>query len=93
MKARTRNAPAHAAPASGAGAVADDGRDARELNRDENARLCEGCVKCCTYITIEIDPPRHCPRVRQHLDSHRAILAGRSVVGERSPCYRHNPKN
>ena len=33
-------------------------RSARELTDEENADLCSGCVKCCTYITIEIDPPR-----------------------------------
>ena len=37
---------------------AEDGRDAKELSAAENANLCEGCVKCCTYITVEIDPPR-----------------------------------
>ena len=36
----------------------DDGRDAKELSPGENADLCTGCVKCCTYITIEIDAPR-----------------------------------
>ena len=35
-----------------------DTRDPKELSGEENARLCEGCVKCCTYITVEIDPPR-----------------------------------
>jgi hypothetical protein len=35
-----------------------DRRDPKELSGEENARLCEGCVKCCTYITVEIDPPR-----------------------------------
>ena len=43
--------PPHDAPSG-------DRRDAMELSPDENARLCEGCVKCCTYITVEIDPPR-----------------------------------
>jgi uncharacterized protein len=33
-------------------------RDALELTAEENADLCRGCVKCCTYITIEIDAPR-----------------------------------
>lgn len=70
---RTAPAPAHGAPTHGAHAhsvsahgalapdatvVADDGRDAKELSRDENSRLCEGCVKCCTYITVEVDAPR-----------------------------------
>ena len=36
----------------------DDGRDSKELSPAENADLCAGCVKCCTYITIEIDAPR-----------------------------------
>src|SRR5881397_2247985 len=36
----------------------DDPRDARELSAHENADLCAGCVKCCTYITVEIDVPR-----------------------------------
>jgi Fe-S-cluster containining protein len=49
VKARTRVS-AEAAP--------EDKRDAKELSGDENADLCQGCVKCCTYITVEIDPPR-----------------------------------
>jgi len=32
--------------------------DAVELSAAENADLCSGCVKCCTYITVEIDAPR-----------------------------------
>jgi Fe-S-cluster containining protein len=32
--------------------------DARALTAAENADLCSGCVRCCTYITVEIDPPR-----------------------------------
>src|SRR6185503_4149735 len=36
----------------------DDARGARDLPAEENADLCQGCVKCCTYITIEIDAPR-----------------------------------
>jgi Fe-S-cluster containining protein len=36
----------------------EDARRAEELTADENADLCSGCVKCCTYITVEIDPPR-----------------------------------
>src|SRR2546428_1254916 len=35
-----------------------DSRDARDLSPGENADLCSGCVKCCTYITVEIDAPR-----------------------------------
>jgi Fe-S-cluster containining protein len=35
-----------------------DSREATELTAEENADLCHGCVKCCTYITVEIDPPR-----------------------------------
>ncbi|HEY2954338.1 MAG TPA: hypothetical protein VGK89_03685 [Candidatus Eisenbacteria bacterium] len=49
MKARTRTAPAPE--------VADE-RDSKELSESENADLCHGCVKCCTYITVEIDAPR-----------------------------------
>ena len=41
-----------------AGPVAEDGRDAQELSPEENANLCAGCVKCCTYITVQIDTPR-----------------------------------
>jgi len=36
----------------------EDGRDALELSAGENADLCAGCVKCCTYITVEVDKPR-----------------------------------
>src|ERR1044072_5212956 len=36
----------------------DDDRDARELTAHENAELCAGCVRCCTYIAIEVDAPR-----------------------------------
>jgi hypothetical protein len=36
----------------------DDTRSAEDLTPEENAELCRGCVKCCTYITVEIDPPR-----------------------------------
>jgi hypothetical protein len=36
----------------------EDERESRELAAEENATLCRGCVKCCTYITIEVDPPR-----------------------------------
>ena len=32
--------------------------DARALTSAENADLCAGCVKCCTYIAIEVDSPR-----------------------------------
>jgi Fe-S-cluster containining protein len=39
-------------------AAIDDPRDAKELSSSENADLCAGCVKCCTYITVEIDAPR-----------------------------------
>jgi len=35
-----------------------DARVSRDLGADENADLCAGCVKCCTYITVEIDAPR-----------------------------------
>jgi len=36
----------------------DDERSALDLSGVENADLCRGCVKCCTYITVEIDAPR-----------------------------------
>jgi uncharacterized protein len=36
----------------------NDGRESHELSPDENADLCAGCQKCCTYITVEIDSPR-----------------------------------
>ena len=36
----------------------EDARDAKELSAAENADLCSGCVRCCTYITIEVDAPR-----------------------------------
>jgi len=36
----------------------EDSRAASELTAVENADLCSGCVKCCTYITVEIDAPR-----------------------------------
>ena len=39
-------------------AASDDARTARELGAGENADLCAGCVRCCTYITIQVDPPR-----------------------------------
>lgn len=47
----------HMRPESPAAAEVD-ARDARDLASAENAELCAGCVKCCTYITIEIDAPR-----------------------------------
>ena len=52
MKARSRAA--HEPD----GAGQNDERDPKELSAQENANLCEGCVKCCTYITVEIDSPR-----------------------------------
>ena len=36
----------------------DDPRDALALPADENADLCAGCIKCCTYISVEVDAPR-----------------------------------
>ena len=36
----------------------DDPRDALALPAEENADLCAGCVKCCTYIAVEVDAPR-----------------------------------
>jgi uncharacterized protein len=35
-----------------------DARKALELERGETARLCRGCTRCCTYVTVEIDSPR-----------------------------------
>jgi Fe-S-cluster containining protein len=35
-----------------------DGRAAPALSAQENADLCAGCVRCCTYITVEVDAPR-----------------------------------
>lgn len=35
-----------------------DARDAQELSPVENADLCEGCVRCCSYLAIAIDSPR-----------------------------------
>jgi hypothetical protein len=29
-----------------------------DLSPSETARLCEGCVQCCTYVGVEVDPPR-----------------------------------
>jgi len=37
---------------------ATDQRPSLALRRAETAALCRGCVKCCTYITVEIDAPR-----------------------------------
>ncbi|NOT34099.1 MAG: hypothetical protein HOP12_08010 [Candidatus Eisenbacteria bacterium] len=37
---------------------AGDARPALALSADENADLCAGCTKCCSYITVEIDKPR-----------------------------------
>lgn len=36
----------------------EDPRGALQLSSDENADLCAGCVRCCSYITIEVDSPR-----------------------------------
>lgn len=33
-------------------------RGALELSPGENAGLCAGCVRCCTYVSIAIDAPR-----------------------------------
>lgn len=35
-----------------------DTRLALALSAGENSDLCSGCVRCCTYITVEIDAPR-----------------------------------
>jgi len=37
---------------------ATDPRPSLALRRAETAALCRGCVRCCTYITVEIDAPR-----------------------------------
>lgn len=39
-------------------AVKNDTRSAIDLPADENAELCAGCVRCCSYITVEVDSPR-----------------------------------
>ena len=39
-------------------APAPDTRAARELSAAENADLCAGCVRCCSYVTIEVQAPR-----------------------------------
>ena len=39
-------------------AASEDERDALTLSADENADLCAGCSKCCSYITVEVDKPR-----------------------------------
>jgi uncharacterized protein len=39
-------------------ARAAEQRSALALTRAENAELCAGCVKCCTYVTVEVDAPR-----------------------------------
>ena len=39
-------------------AIELDERSASDLSADENADLCSGCTKCCTYITVEVDAPR-----------------------------------
>jgi len=36
----------------------DDTRFAKDPSATENADLCAGCIACCTYVSIEIDPPR-----------------------------------
>ena len=41
-----------------ADAAAADAREARTLSAAENADLCAGCIRCCSYITVEIDAPR-----------------------------------
>lgn len=38
--------------------AATDDREALELDRAETGRLCRGCTTCCTYVTVEVDPPR-----------------------------------
>jgi Fe-S-cluster containining protein len=43
---------------AGVPAPVEDGRISLALRRAETAALCRGCVKCCTYITVEIDAPR-----------------------------------
>lgn len=37
---------------------APDPRAARDLSPAENAGLCAGCVRCCSYVTIEVQAPR-----------------------------------
>jgi hypothetical protein len=54
MKERGRRDPNHPR----VGPSPEDRRGALQLSATENADLCRGCVKCCTYITVEIDSPR-----------------------------------
>jgi hypothetical protein len=54
MSRRTYSEPHHHTAPS---AVVDE-RGARDLRPGENACLCRDCVRCCTYITVEIDSPR-----------------------------------
>jgi len=56
MKTHGHDHPPAAIPA--ATPAEDDGRDALALSSAENADLCAGCVKCCTYLSIQIDTPR-----------------------------------
>lgn len=35
-----------------------DERASRDLSPAESAHLCDGCVRCCTYLSIAIDAPR-----------------------------------
>jgi hypothetical protein len=51
MKRRVERTARVAGPAA-------DPRPSLALRRAETAALCRGCVKCCTYITVEIDAPR-----------------------------------
>ena len=57
-KGRMSSPPRPAGPPPTATPVADDDRDALELTSAENADLCAGCIKCCSYITVEVDCPR-----------------------------------
>lgn len=51
------NPPVAIPPHPAAPADEADERDATELSAAENADLCAGCVRCCTYVVIEIDAP------------------------------------
>jgi hypothetical protein len=50
---------AHPAGEDGVTDVSDiDFDDERTLSSGETAELCTGCVKCCTYVAVEVDAPR-----------------------------------
>jgi hypothetical protein len=48
----------HAKPKRNAQSFEDDRRTALELTAGENSDLCAGCVRCCSYVSVQIDAPR-----------------------------------